>query len=185
MTFEIYVMDADGSNEERLTTNKAEDLYPAWSPDGEKIAFTSDRDGYIDIFVMNADGTAPKNLTNYISADVEPAWSPDGTKIVFTSSRKTSGSSSAGPDTLRDSLGWGTLLYNIFVMNADGTDVKELTISDLTVYNRKPSWCCLREPPEEGLTTLGGYLYYIAALLIVSAAILVLVLSKIHKPAKR
>jgi len=52
---EIYVMNADGSNQTRITNNDAEDWYPSWSPDGSKIAFTSERDGDFEIYVMNAD----------------------------------------------------------------------------------------------------------------------------------
>ena len=61
---EIYVMDADGSNQTRLTNNRGRDLDPVFSPDGKKIAFTSDRDGNSEIYVMNADGTGQTNLTN-------------------------------------------------------------------------------------------------------------------------
>jgi dipeptidyl aminopeptidase/acylaminoacyl peptidase len=50
---EIYVMNADGSNQTRLTTNSVDDEFPAWSPDGAKIAFFSNRDGNYEIYVMN------------------------------------------------------------------------------------------------------------------------------------
>ena len=50
-------MDADGDNIDRLTNNRSKDYDPSWSPDGEKIAFTSDRNGDTDIYVRNADGT--------------------------------------------------------------------------------------------------------------------------------
>ena len=79
---------------------------PAWSPDGTKIAFVSDRDGDTEIYVMNADGSHPTNLTNTSAEDRTPAWSPDGTKIAFVSSRD----GSAG----------------IYVMNADGSNPTRL-----------------------------------------------------------
>ena len=60
---------------------------PAWSPDGTKIAFTSNRDGNYEIYTMNADGTGQTSLTNNAAYDFDPAWSPDGTKIAFTSDR--------------------------------------------------------------------------------------------------
>jgi Tol biopolymer transport system component len=86
--FEIYVMDADGSNPVRLTNAPGRDISPAWSPDGQRIAFSSERDGGIcDIYVMDADGSNPVNLTHYPSCDLAPSWSPDGQRIAFCSWR--------------------------------------------------------------------------------------------------
>src|SRR6185436_11226570 len=60
---------------------------PAWSPDGRKLAFVSERDGNAEIYVMNADGSAQENLTRQPANDSHPAWSPDGRKIAFVSRR--------------------------------------------------------------------------------------------------
>src|SRR5687768_12125097 len=54
---EIYVMNPDGTNQTRLTFNAFDDTDPAWSPDGQKIAFASDRDGNLEIYVMDKDGS--------------------------------------------------------------------------------------------------------------------------------
>ena len=73
---EIYVMNADFSNLQRLTNNEAEDSFPVWSPDGSQIAFQSDRDGNYEIYVMSADGSNLMNLTNNSADDTIPTWYP-------------------------------------------------------------------------------------------------------------
>jgi Tol biopolymer transport system component len=93
----------------RLTNNNASDGSPRWSPDGERIAFTSDRDGNTEIYVMNADdGSGQTRLTEDFQFDGSPRWSPDGERIAFDSNRGNQ--------------------RGIFVMNADdGSDVTRLT----------------------------------------------------------
>jgi dipeptidyl aminopeptidase/acylaminoacyl peptidase len=80
------VTGAEGGTITRLTTNPAEDDAPAWSPDGSRISFESDREGNSEIYVMNADGSGVIRLTADIREDRAPAWSPDGTRIAFARS---------------------------------------------------------------------------------------------------
>jgi hypothetical protein len=102
----------------RITTAAGNDRQPAWSPDGTKISFTSERDGNNEIYKMNSDGTGQTNLTTNPAFDQEPAWSPDGSKIVFVTSRD-------GND-------------EIYTMNADGTGASRLT-NDADA-EQEPAW---------------------------------------------
>ena len=66
---------------------ETQNLLPAWSPDGTRIAFTSNRDGNAEIYVINRDGSNVRRLTNHPAIDTTPTWSPTGTQIAFTSDR--------------------------------------------------------------------------------------------------
>ena len=114
---QIYVMDSDGTNRRRLAANQAENFRPAWSLDGTKIAFVSNRNGGFDqIYLMDDDGKNPIRLTGAVWNDY-PAWSPDGKKIAFSSS----------PD--------GKKIVHIAVMDADGNNRVKLEH-----HAMQPSW---------------------------------------------
>jgi Tol biopolymer transport system component len=110
--FEIFTMNPDGTELAQLTQNAAFDF--EWSPDGQKLAFESDRDLFSDIFVMNADGSAQTNVTNNRAFDRSPTFGADGDKIAYDSNLSTGVDNPTG-DT------------EIFTVNLDGTDLRQLT----------------------------------------------------------
>lgn len=85
---DIYVMDADGSDQERLTRDPADDVSPAWSPDGSGIAFVSERHGNTDLYVIDPDGSHERRLTEDLAPDEAFSWAPDGDRIAYVSYRR-------------------------------------------------------------------------------------------------
>ena len=83
---EIYVMNADGSNQINLSNNEALDSKPRFSPDGKKIIFMSERDGNPEIYYMNIDGSNVTRLTYNAAADIVPNWQPVLHKSIMPSS---------------------------------------------------------------------------------------------------
>ena len=111
-------MNADGSNQTRINANLAKDYSASWSPDGTKMAFTSERPAnHQEMYTMNSDGTGVLQLTSHCCGIGQPDWSPDGNKIVFN----------------KQEYGW-----EIYVMNADGSG--QTTLTDNRHSNWTPSW---------------------------------------------
>lgn len=123
--YNLYVINADGTGLTRLVTDTTNDIEPAWSTDGTKIAFSTNRDaGDYEVYVMHADGTNPVRLTNSPGEDGQPAWSPDGSKLAFATTR----------DAPTDSLH-----PEIYVMSAlDGSGPVNLTRN--AAADIEPAW---------------------------------------------
>lgn len=125
----IWVVNSDGTGATpltKLTSSNSGSFSPAWSPDGTKIAFSSERaldgsdarntNGGINLWIMNADGSSPTPLTKITASEIAvPVWSPDGSKIAFASDRAVDGS-----DAINNT-------NNVWVINADGTGLTALT----------------------------------------------------------
>lgn len=135
---DVYVMNADGSNERNLTHTTAHESYPVWSPDGQKIAFIRDFD---HAFVINADGSGETRLTDDTLPFSQLAWSPDGQKIAFERrvhvyKKESSSVVSAGASASVDAVSVERM-SGIFVMNADGTDLNKLPNTE---SRTSPAW---------------------------------------------
>jgi tricorn protease len=84
---DLWIANEDGKNPERLTDNKARDMLPRFSPDGNWIAFSSNRAGNYDVYVIPATGGKPRQLTFHSEDDQVVGWTPDSHKIIFVSTR--------------------------------------------------------------------------------------------------
>ena len=120
---DLFVMTAAGRGRTRLTRTPASERDPSWSPDGTSIVYaarTTPGDPF-RIFVANADGSGPVQLTTQAkgAADRSPAWSPDGTRIAFVSDRDGG-------------------FPELYVMNADGSGVRRMTVNSFVDGN--PTW---------------------------------------------
>ena len=82
-THDLYVRMIDGGTITRVTTNPAEDVMPAFSPDGSVLAFASDRAGNFDIWTVAINGGAPTRLTADDAHEYHPTFSPDGRRLAY------------------------------------------------------------------------------------------------------
>lgn len=126
-TYDIFVADLKGNIVDQLTKEPGYDAEATVSPKGDKIVFTSTRNGDIDLYTMNLDGSNVKQITFELGYDGGAFFSPDGTKIIFRSSRpKTQDEIKEYKDLLSQGLVQPTEM-ELYLCNADGSDLRQLT----------------------------------------------------------
>lgn len=101
---EIYLLTSEG--EVNISNNPTEDIESNLSTDGQKIVFSSDREGTYHLYVVNVDGSGLQKVTDDPAGDLSPRWSPDGSQIAFSRTG------------------------SLYVMNSDGSDVREILAAE-------------------------------------------------------
>lgn len=145
--WDLVALDVATGRTRRLTDHPALDFNAAFSPDGRRLAFVSERDGNGELYLLDADGgTSPVRLTDAFALDDHPAWSPDGAHIVFSSTREPAE---------EPGRAWNAL----YIMDADGGNVRRITAPGLAAYS--PAWspqgdwiACAAGSGEAGKTDL-------------------------------
>ena len=132
---DIYSIDPDGSDKLQLTHNSVPDTQPAWSPDGQSIAFVRESHGVPAVWVMNADGSDGRHLVE----GTNPAWSPDGTMIAFAGSRQV-----LAPTQADSSEPWVQDLSVVVAATGDSWQVTDAASDD--AWAPWVRWVSYREP---------------------------------------
>lgn len=137
-SYDIWVSNADGSDLTQLTDEDGYDAEATFSPQGDRVVFTSMRDGDLDLYSMNPDGTDVLRLTDRLGYDGGAFYSPDGTQIVWRASYPEDDAASAGYSALlADGLIRPSQL-DLWIMDADGSNKRQVT--DNGAANFGPFW---------------------------------------------
>ena len=119
-TNKIYVMNTNGSGRHRLTSLIGSEIYPSWSPDGNKVAFSTTKsgEGHYDIYVIGRNGSGLQRVTSHSGVDIQPDWSPEANNLVFASNRSG--------------------YFDLYTINLSNNDITRLTNS--SAEERFPRW---------------------------------------------
>jgi Tol biopolymer transport system component len=126
-SFDIFSANADGTDVAQLTFSERYDAEATVSPIGDKIIFTSTRDGDPELYVMNLDGSNQTRLTSEKGYDGGAFFSPDGSKIVFRASRPKTEAELVDYEELATKGLFRPSILEIYVMNSDGSDKQQVT----------------------------------------------------------
>lgn len=126
-SYDLYVADDDGSNVERLTDTPGYDAEATLSPRGDRMIFTSMRDGDLDLYTMNLDGTDVRRVTDRIGYDGGAFFSPDGSKIVWRAHYPAEGAEMEDYQRLLEAGLIRPSTLEVYVADADGSNVQQVT----------------------------------------------------------
>ena len=126
-SFDLFVSDTSGKNIRRLTETPGYDAEATVSPKGDKIVFTSMRNGDLDLYTMDLDGSNIKQVTNALGYDGGAWFSPDGSKILWRASRPKTDAEIADYKQLLAKGQVAPTRMEVWVANADGSDAKQIT----------------------------------------------------------
>ncbi len=159
---EIYIANFDGAHVKPITQNQSINISPVWTPDGQKIAFTSYLKRNPDLYLIDSDGKNLQRLSSHPGLNVSPSWSPDGKQIVLMMGKDGKSdiylldANGGNPRRLTGGHGnestprWSPdgrqIVFSsdrsgspqIYIMSSDGSDVRRLTFEG--TYNTSPSW---------------------------------------------
>ena len=137
-TYEIATQPIDGFDCQRLTRNDWDDVSPAWSPDGSRIAFVSHRKDGPRLFTITPDGADERSVAPTVRVQTDPpAWSPDGSLLAFVGEEEEIVSLTwldtyFTPPVTKVSENWSLLREAVYVASTDGSSVRKLVWADAT-----------------------------------------------------
>lgn len=137
-SYEIYVSSLNGKIKDQLTHNSYYDAEATLSPQGDKIVFTSNRDGDLDLYTMNVDGSDVRRITTALGYDGGAVFSPDGKQIVWRASRPKTDSAVAEYKSLLNQRLVAPNKMELYVANVDGSNARQIT--NLPGANWAPCW---------------------------------------------
>lgn len=135
----LWTVATTGGAPRRLTEGRWRDAWPAWSPDGGRVAYVSDRDGTPQIWVRRLDVSGDQQVTHFESPPLTVAWSPDGVSLAFTARKAEAPRAAWAPAGILPLLRGPVARVQLFVIPAAGGTARALGLGELSIHG-EPAW---------------------------------------------